>query len=295
MTRSSGKVMTKLIAEHVRWSELFPYAFNQRLEACPIVYLPLGICEPHGQFSAFGLDTMKAEWLCDQAASGVGGIVAPTQAYHIHETGYHAPWLEEVVGEENPRMTSMPPHAVLHFFLYQLRAFVNAGFKAVVVVSGHSGGNQEDLRLAAELFMAISSVRVWVVSDPELVQGQFAGDHAGKYEISQLMYLRPELVDMSLHALELVPGSGGRLAAGEDAAEASPAEGERIMLACLETLQRKAAALQVEAADLSTLSRIQLHEVELVWQRLLSQQANWVTLSTRQEQEPVSTGSQWKL
>ncbi|WNR42850.1 creatininase family protein [Paenibacillus roseipurpureus] len=290
MILNSGK-----IEETVLWSELFPHAFNRRIEACPIVYLPLGICEPHGQFSAFGLDTMKAEWLCAMAASRVGGIVAPTQAYHIHETGYHARWLEEVVGEENPRMTSMPPHVVLQFFLYQLRAFVNAGFKAIVVVSGHSGGNQEDLRIAAELFMEITSVQVWVVSDPELVHGQYTGDHAGKYEISQLMYLRPELVDLSLIRLEQLPGSGGKLAAGADAGNASPVEGERIMLACLDALQRKAKAMQEEAADLPPQPRIPLSEVEVVCQRLLAKQASWVTLSSRAGQEPVSEESQWKI
>jgi creatinine amidohydrolase len=70
---------------HVKtlWSELLPYEFKQRLAECPVVYLPLGLCEPHGQVSAFGLDTIKAEWLCQQAAGQVGGIVAPSMGYPI--------------------------------------------------------------------------------------------------------------------------------------------------------------------------------------------------------------------
>lgn len=67
------------------WSELLPYEFNRRLDECPIVYLPLGLCEPHGQVSAFGLDTIKAEWLCLRTAEKAGGVVAPSMGYHIHE------------------------------------------------------------------------------------------------------------------------------------------------------------------------------------------------------------------
>ncbi|MGC1239932.1 MAG: creatininase family protein, partial [Chryseosolibacter sp.] len=88
--------MTRNTGCKTLWAELLPYEFKKRLAECPIVYLPLGLCEPHGQVSAFGLDTIKAEWLCQEAARQVGGIVAPSMGYHIHETGYHARWLEEM-------------------------------------------------------------------------------------------------------------------------------------------------------------------------------------------------------
>ncbi|MCU0403678.1 MAG: creatininase family protein, partial [Chitinophagaceae bacterium] len=160
----------------------------------PLVYLPLGICEPHGRIAVLGLDLIKAEWLCEEAAQRYGGIVAPALGYQIHESGYHAPWLADVVGNVNAMMTSMPPHVMLHFFLYQLRAFNNAGFKAAIVLSGHAGGNELDFRMAASCFMQYSTMKVKVFADPELVQGKFTGDHAGQYEISQLLYLQEEAV-----------------------------------------------------------------------------------------------------
>ncbi|WNR46023.1 creatininase family protein [Paenibacillus roseipurpureus] len=289
MTPSSGRMMGKVL-----WSEMFPYEIKQKIKECPVVYLPLGICEPHGQISAFGLDTIKAEWLCTMAASRVGGVVAPSQSYHIHETGYHARWLEDVIGETNPHMTSMPPHVVLHFFLYQLRAFVNSGFKAIIVISGHSGGNQVDLRRAAELFMQISPVRIWVVSDPELVAGQYIGDHAGKYEISQLKYLRPDLVNLPLHLFEQEAGSGGKFAVGVDAHDATTLEGEQIMHACLETVCRKAEELNREVAHLPLLSRLTYSPIETLWQSLLAQKEEWITSNPHTDQKPVSEMSQWK-
>ena len=182
--------------EPVRWAELKPEEFLRRLAERPVAYLPMGMVEPHGHAAAFGLDMIKAEYLCDEAAARFGGIVAPPQAYHIHETGFHSVWLEEVVGEVNPRLGGLPPDVVMRSLLFQLRVCVNAGFRAVIVVSGQNGA-QGDLRLVAEEFMKLVPVPVVVRSDPELVRGTFPGDHAGRYELSQLLHIRPELVDMS--------------------------------------------------------------------------------------------------
>ncbi|MCZ8519419.1 MULTISPECIES: creatininase family protein [Paenibacillus] len=276
------------------WSELLPYEFKERLAECPVVYLPLGLCEPHGQVSAFGLDTIKAEWLCQQAARQAGGIVAPSMGYHIHESGYHARWLEETVGEENPHMTAVPPAVFLSFFLYQLRAFVNAGFKAVVVMTGHSGGNQEDLRQAASLFMSCIPVKVWVRSDPELVEGCYTGDHAGKYELSQLMYIRPDLVNMNAKRLEEVPLSGGRLALGIDAEEASPELGKEIMEACVKRLCDEVDQMKWEGFPPDVQPRIPYSTIEKIWGEVLQHSSAWVTARPWPGQGEVSPHSQWK-
>ena len=68
--------------EPVRWVELRPEEFLRRLAERPVAYLPMGMVEPHGHAAAFGLDQIKAEYLCDEAAARFGGIVAPPQTYH---------------------------------------------------------------------------------------------------------------------------------------------------------------------------------------------------------------------
>ncbi len=276
----------------VRWAELLPDDFRDRLLTCPIVYLPVGLCEPHGHVAAFGLDTIKADFLCDEAARRFGGIVAPTQGYHIHESGYHARWLEDVVGEENPRLGGLPPHVFCHQFLYQLRCFANAGFQAVIVISGHSGGNQEDLRRVAAAFESAFALPVRVQTDPELVAGTHAGDHAGKYEISQLLYLRPELVDLSRLSRQHEPGSSGRLALGDDAGEATAALGERIIEDCLNRIGEMAADLARREFVLR--QRIDYAAIEELWRPLLADVASWKTASKHPDQLDVSALSQWK-
>ncbi|HZG87198.1 creatininase family protein [Paenibacillus sp.] len=280
------------------WAELLPHEFRSRLAACPVVYLPLGLCEPHGQVSAFGLDLIKAEWLCREAARRVGGVVAPSMGYHIHEAGYHARWLEEEVGEENPHLTSVPPEMMISFFIYQLRAFANAGFRAVVVLTGHSGGNQADLRRAAERFTARTGVPVWVRSDPELVEGLYTGDHAGKFELSQLMYIRPDLVDMTARSWEEVPGAGGRLALGSDADESNPELGRAIMEACLARLCEEAERLAAEGRALAQsgarVERLTFADAEAIRAEALREADSWATAAPWPGQRPVSPSSQWK-
>lgn len=278
----------------VKWEELLPDEFIERQAQCPIAYLPMGLCEPHGHIAAFGLDTIKAAFICEAAAKAVGGIVAPMQGYHIHETGYHAPWLEEVLGEANPHMASIPPEILLHLFLYQLRTFSNAGFKGVVVITGHAGGNQEDLRMVAAAFMKRFPMKIAVRADPELVQGKYEGDHAGKYEISQLMYIRPDLIDMSKINRQFEDQSLRRFALGEDAAEASSELGKRIMEDCIRETCKIATSLHQEIDKSSTFDHINLGQMAPIWERLFAQRTNWRTYNLQKGQRPAKTASIWK-
>lgn len=264
----------------VKWEELLPDAFLERQQECPVVYLPMGLCEPHGHIAAFGLDTLKAQYICEAAAERTGGIVAPTQGYHIHETGYHAPWLKEVIGEANPHMAAIPPDILLHLFLYQLRAFSNAGFKGVVVITGHAGGNQEDLRMVASAFMSKYPMKVEVRADPELVAGRYQGDHAGKYEISQLMHIRPDLIDMSKINRQNEDKTLGRFALGHDAKEASPELGKKIMEECVGETCKIVEHLR-KLIDANTIyDPIGLEEISFIWQEILAVRKHWCTYNS---------------
>ena len=258
--------------EPVRWAELKPEEFLRRLAERPVAYLPMGMVEPHGHAAAFGLDMIKAEYLCDEAAARFGGIVAPAQTYHIHETGFHGTWLEEVVGEVNPRLGGLPPDVVMRSLLFQLRVCVNAGFRAVVVVSGQNGA-QGDLRLVADEFMKLVPVPVVIRSDPELVRDTFPGDHAGRYELSQLLHIRPDLVDMT--RLDRVSSDPlGRFAQNPDAHEATAEYGEQIIETQIARIGELADQAGLGAPDLPTLT---FDDVEPAWAAVERQRPSWVS------------------
>jgi creatinine amidohydrolase len=259
----------------VRWMELLPEEFERRLATRPLAYLPMGIVEPHGHGAAFGLDMIKADFICDQAALRFGGIVAPSQAYHIHEVGFHAPWLQEVVGEVNPRLAALPPDVVMKALLFQLRAFVNAGFRAVLVLSGQNGA-QADLRLVAQEFGAAFGIPVVVQSDPELVRGEFPGDHAGRYEISQLLHVRPDLVDLT-RLDRAATDPLGRFAQNVDAHEATADYGRRIIEAQIARVGVLADEAGLGPSDVPFLG---FDEVEQVWDSIAARRSEWVSYGT---------------
>lgn len=275
-----------------RWAELFPDEFLARQAQQPVVYLPLGICEPHGHISTFGLDTFKADYLCDESARRFGGIVAPTLGYQIHEAGFHAPWLAEVLGERPAFMTGMPPHVMLYFFLYQLRSFYNAGFQTAIVISGHSGGNQRDFRLAGNIFQSFSDMNVMVYSDPELVADLYEGDHAGKYEISQSLYLRPDTINLLAINQMNEPDSLGRFAQGEDAAEATAEMGKDIIEKSLGFIGKIISDILKKQE--SSLQMMDYQTVENLYQQLLDRKAEWCTLQKWDTQVAAPADSRWK-
>ena len=256
----------------VRWEELKPEEFHRRLAARPLAYLPMGMCEPHGHAAAFGLDMIKAEYICAAAAARSGGIVAPSQTYHIHETGFHGTWLTEVMGEVNPRLGALPPDVVLRTLLFQLRAYVNAGFRAVMVLSGQNGA-QGDLRLVADEFMKIVPVPVVVRSDPELVRGTYPGDHAGRFELSQLLYIRPDLVDLT--RLDRVSSDPlGRFAQNPDAHEATAEYGRQVIETMIDRVSELADQAGEGPADLPFLS---FDDVEPAWAAVQERRPSWVS------------------
>lgn len=196
-------------------------------------------------------------------------------AYPIHETGDPAPWLREAMGDVNPRLAELAPHVVLEAVLYQLRAFRNAGFAATVVLSGHHGGNQEDLRRVARIFCEAYPFEVFACSDPELVEGRYQGDHPGYYEISQLLAIDPSLVDLSrqrgAHADPL-----GRFAQNPDAGDDDAADGRKMLEAEFESLDRVVARFVLTARELPPIS---MEAIAPLWASINAERANWRTLN----------------
>ncbi|MGA6981845.1 MAG: creatininase family protein, partial [Candidatus Sulfotelmatobacter sp.] len=76
----------------VQLEKMLPRDIREAIATRPVVYLPLGTIEWHGEHLPVGLDALTAHGVCLAAARADGGIVYPSLFYGTG--GDHAlyPW-----------------------------------------------------------------------------------------------------------------------------------------------------------------------------------------------------------
>ncbi|MEX1031223.1 MAG: creatininase family protein [Paenibacillaceae bacterium] len=196
-----------------RWERLLPEEFRAAFARMPVVYLPLGTVEWHGEHLALGLDSLKSHGLCVKAAKragggivhpplygGMGGLDKPATVIMEGEYSWDnyllKPWLEKLCSE-----------------------FHRLGFKAIVIFTGHYGHNQQIVVRETAVRMS-ARLRIPVIGLPEYLLAQdvgYLGDHAGIGETSLLAHLEPELVRMERLANDPEYGATDEIAKGASA------------------------------------------------------------------------------
>jgi len=253
--------------EKVQWQEMFPDELAEARDRFPLCYMPYGLCEPHGPQNAIGLDGLKAHALCVRAAREHGGVVAPPVFWHMAEgSPVNRRFMERVnVAYAESFLTCIPSELFLKTFLYQIRSVIQRGFRSFIAVTGHYGGIEEDMRDVAAAFYRHCGAPHWVIADHQcMYHKDFAGDHAGKCETSQLWALRPELVDIS--RLPEEDGWTG-FASSSKARVASRRTGEHIVASQVASLGD--AARRLVACAPTELPSIDMDRTETIWQEYL--------------------------
>jgi creatinine amidohydrolase len=240
----------------VRWERMFPDELEAAFAEKPVLYIPYGLCEPHGPQNAVGLDALKAHAICRRAAAAGGGIVAPPDYWHIHEIGHYGAWARREVGEVARKwLTAAPPWIHFKNVCYHIRAAEEIGFHAVILFTGHYGPNWQDLKTLCDLIQPRVKARLYGLPDFEAnlpgfdADGQSTGDHAGRIETSLLWSLEPACVDygrLPPQPLEPAGAVGRYFAMGRDAFEASRRVGDRMVADQVAFLTAKAAELLAE-------------------------------------------------
>jgi creatinine amidohydrolase len=282
---------------------MFPDELDASLEACPLVYLTYGMCEPHGLHSAVGLDTLKAHGIACAAAEVHGGIVAPQFHWHVHEMGIDAAWSEQTIGDRNPWLNPLPPWVFYKVFWYQLRAVSARGFRAAMVITGHSP-YELDLARVSEIFARHDPLRIWAGSDGQATDlGELYDGHAGRSETSLLWALYPELVDLSRLAQGTDAEVEATMATGLGARDSSRRFGEQLVDGNVDWLGAKGrellAAYVAPAAPRAPmpgnpLGAMTLDEAEALWREEVEPLlGTFASMQTDHGYGTVSEGSVW--
>ena len=161
-----------------------------------LAVLPVGATEQHGPHLPSGTDAMHAEYVARAAAARIAGqtqvVVTPTLAFG--SSPHHLPFGATL------SLTSQTFSSVLHDLCTSL---TGAGFRQIFILNGH-GGNHELIQIAARDLALTHPVSVaagswWSIAWDALAAAGACDDrrlpgHAGAFETSVVLALRPELV-----------------------------------------------------------------------------------------------------
>ena len=219
--------------EQVQWERMLPREFRAGMAKLPVVFLPLGTVEWHGEHNALGLDSLKAHALCVKAAQTSGGIVHPP--LYGGMGGLDMPFtvvVEEELAWEN---TLLRPW--LEKLCYE---FHRIGFKAIIMLTGHYGHNQQIVVRETAARMT-QRLQIPVLGTPEYWLAHdagYMGDHAGIGETSLLWHLHPELVAIERIRKDPDYGKTDRIEKGS-----SPELGQKYAEVIVERLAKLAFAM----------------------------------------------------
>ena len=161
----------------VQMQFLRPGQLEKALRAFPVVYVPFGLIEWHGRHLPLGNDALKAHGILVKTAEQFGGVVYPPVYFH---NGF-------------PQESLVP---VLTALFQRLK---RTGVRVILGVSGHNVQGQIDMidKALAPVVAdkTVAGMGLWEIT---LSRGPDSGtDHAAKWETSNMMFLYPDLVDMS--------------------------------------------------------------------------------------------------
>lgn len=235
----------------LRYEELFPHEMKEIMAKTPIAHLPLGTLEWHGPHLALGNDALKAYEICLRVAKESGGVVIPPNFWAIG--GMPHPW--------TTRFDADLIEKLLYAVFEQLS---HVGFRVIIALTGHYDIKQcYSLKKVACDFMYKSNVLIFPAPEIELAWDKgYHGDHAGKWETSILLALRPDLVDMNQLDKDLGKPLEG--VSGEDPrVHASKQLGENIVDIIVDRLAQVAKRLLTNTPELDRSKFIEILETQV--------------------------------
>ena len=254
--------------EMVQWERMLPAEFQLAFEKLPVVFLPLGTVEWHGEYNALGLAALKAHALCIGAAKKSGGIV-------------HPPLYGGMGGLNKPATVKMEPENSWENYLLRpwlekmCSEFHRLGFKAIIMLTGHYGHNQQIVVREVATRMT-ERLQVSVLGIPEYwlaLDAGYLGDHAGIGETSLLWHLEPDLVAIDRIKIDPDYGKDGVIESGS-----SPELGKKyadLIITRLASLAQSMPGWNAEKRDAFAQAENAILSVQLRGWRLQQPWAAW--------------------
>lgn len=174
---------------------------EQRLTTSTVVVVPIGAAaKEHGPHLPLGNDWVMAEYLAQRVVEATDVVCAPTVGYHCY------PAFLEYPGSVSLRLETARNLVIdicLSLAAYGPRRFyaVNTGLSTVRALKTTAG------YLAPEgIVFRYTDIDEVAASTVRALEEQEGGSHADEIETSMMLYIAPELVDMSKACKDYHPG-----------------------------------------------------------------------------------------
>jgi creatinine amidohydrolase len=165
------------LSDAVQMQFMRPGQLEKAIRSFPVVYVPFGPIEWHGKHLPLGNDALKAHGVLVKTAEQFGGVVYPPVFFH---EGFQRDFLVPVLTDLFQRLKK-------------------TGFRVILGVSGHNVQGQIDMidKALAPVVAdgTVVGVGLWEITLSRCAESNT--DHAAKWETSNMMFLYPDLVDMS--------------------------------------------------------------------------------------------------
>jgi creatinine amidohydrolase len=190
----------KLWLQELSWPEV-----EQVLERTTTILLPMGSTEQHGPHLAEGTDTYVPSYIAESVARATGVPIAPPL------------WLTTCESHMGFAGTiSLRPTTVIALLRDVCGSLARHGFRDFVLLNGHLGGAHPALLSAAdEIQLELPEVKLWdidlnaiAIDELREICDSDVFPHAEELEVSQMLAIRPDLVDID-KAVDFEPGGEG--------------------------------------------------------------------------------------
>jgi creatinine amidohydrolase/Fe(II)-dependent formamide hydrolase-like protein len=202
-------------------SGLRPSELAQRIQKCPMAFVPSGIYEWHDAQNPLGTDTLKMVEICRRVAARTGGLVHMPS--YVGVGGFH-----DAQGPLRYGGLNFSERLVREYLTEMFEQLEKLGFELIVLLYGHT--NVENINThehAATDYMRRDDARAKILClndvEPAVKHRYKVADHAAKWETSFMMASHPDRVDM-----ESISSNHGPWWGLDPRDHASAEEGERM-------------------------------------------------------------------
>lgn len=166
-----------------------------------VAVLPTASIEQHGPHMAVITDTLLCGTVAQRAAEKAAGranvLIAPVLSYG--NSHHHRPFAG-VLSLSSPNYMAAVTDV--------LEGLMLSGFRKLIILNGHGGNTDSNAVVALDFVnrldnpVTVATAAYWDIARPTIVEkgimeGSLIPGHAGRFETSMVMAIRPELVDQA--------------------------------------------------------------------------------------------------